>query len=340
MLEVLQNKIKGKDGDIGQIILNRPKALNSLTMDMLDLLHEHLDEYESNKKIKAVVIKSNCERSFCAGGDLKKLYESIRNNIDPAEFFKKEYALNAKIFHYKKPYIALLDGVTMGGGVGISIHGSHRIATENLKFAMPETTIGLYPDAGTAYQLSRAPNNLGMFLGLTGNTITSDDAYNIGVVTHIIKQNDIDAIEKTLVENTIQSKADVDELLKPFKQIAQTTELSKLSDIVKQQFGLSSVAEIISSLQKDTHEYCQQLAKYLLKRSPTSLKVTFKHLTKAANMTFDEVIDQDLTLSINLTKGHDFLEGVRAKMIDKDHLPQWQPQNLESVTDEIVDRYF
>ena len=336
MSDILYNKIKGVNGDIGQIILNRPQTLNALTMGMLDLLHEHLDECEKNKNIKAVIIKSNCPRSFCAGGDLKKLYQCISDGIDPADFFKKEYALNAKIFHYKKPYIALLDGITMGGGAGLSIHGSHRLATEHFCFAMPETAIGLYPDAGTAYQLSRSPNKLGMYLGLTGTTITADDAFQMGIVTHIIKNSDLNRIEKALTDNTINSNDDINKLLEPFKQPAQLTRLMKSSGALEKQFSHNTIESIMDSLKGNNNSLYEQL----LKRSPTSLKVTFKHFTNAANMSFDEIIKNDLTLSTNLSQGHDFLEGVRAKMIDKDDLPQWEPNSLESVTEEMVDSYF
>lgn len=339
--EILFDVMPGKSGDLGIVTLNRPQVLNSINLHMIKALHAQLKVWATMTSIKAVVIRAVPGKAFCAGGDIRLTYERSKKGEDATEFFFDEYHLNQCIFHFPKPYIALLDGITMGGGVGISIHGSHRIATENLLFAMPETAIGFFPDVGGTYFLPRLPGYLGYYLGLTGARIKTDDCVSLGIAQHKVTQDQLSALLVALAEGEFSqdAKASVTQIIKQFESpitsslMASRTELDAC-------FAKRSMEEIVQALQHASQPLCQDAANLLLKRSPTSLKVTLRALQEHATMSFDECMQREFGLAAHFVKGHDFIEGIRAVIIDKDQAPAWRPAILADVTHKEVAHYF
>ncbi|MCH9644984.1 MAG: enoyl-CoA hydratase/isomerase family protein [Gammaproteobacteria bacterium] len=341
MSDILFNEIEAKGGVIATITLNRVKALNALSFDMLKALHDKLDQWDDNQNIKAIIIKSNCDRAFCAGGDIKSLYLN-RDDQGSEDYFKNEYLCDRKIKHLKTPYISFLDGITMGGGAGISVHGSFRVATNKLMFAMPETAIGFFPDIAAAYFLSNCPNQLGLYMGLTGNSINVTDAYQLKLVTHVVDSKQFNDIEQQLIDTLFSKKdfAAVKSILDRFHQTPNDSELDQHKKMIDQCFSENSVEAIIAALQNSNSKFATETAATLLSRSPTSLKVTFRHFQRSQQHDFDRVIQSDLNLANRFLRSKDFFEGIRAMVIDKDKQPHWRPNNLSGVSDEMVDVFF
>jgi len=341
--EVLFEEIEGKGGDLGIITLNRPSALNALTLTMIHAMQEKLTAWESADHIKAVVIRAAEGRAFCAGGDLRLMHEHMqKQNPGVIDFFRDEYALNSRIYHYSKPYIALLDGITMGGGAGISIHGSHRIATERLLFAMPETGIGFFPDVGGTYFLPRLPDYFGYYLGLTGARIACDWALHLGIVTHKMAEEAIPLLLNELAQQSFASdaKATVSTILEqyciPAKLILSMEDRRAIRDC----FSANTIEEILSALEQHKQDICQQAAITMLKKSPTSLKVSLKAFQQGLSYSFDACMKQEYKLVSHFLKNHDFIEGIRAAIIDKDQMPIWYPATLSLVSANQVEHYF
>ena len=339
--DILFEEVIDREGyKLGKIILNRPKALNAISHDMFLALKDKLCAWEKDEAVKAVLIKSSSEKAFSAGGDIRAAYQNKERPVkDAIIYFELEYSINALIYHFSKPYISLLNGITMGGGVGISIHGSHSIGTENLTFAMPETLIGLFPDVGASFYLSQMP--AGYYLGLTGQSIGIDDAVRLGLVGHYVKSEQLDALEAALSETPFAStnnKAVLD-IIKQFQSPPGFGELDDHLEEISHCFQYQTIDQIISSLASGS-DWAKGVLKSLLKRSPTSVKVTLVQFNRAKNMDFDQVIEQDLVMMHHFLQGHDFFEGVRAAVIDKDKNPEWQPSRLEDVSDEVTAGYF
>ncbi len=327
---------------LGKIILNRPKALNALNDAMFLQLSEQLQRWEKEESIKAVLVRSNCEKAFCAGGDIRAIYENKHESVDTiSHYFQLEYEINRLIFHFHKPYIALLHGITMGGGVGISIHGSHCVAAENLRWAMPETMIGFFPDVGATYYLSRLADFIGVYLALTGNTIDVNNALSLQLIKKIVPYHHFDALEKKLTETdfTANDSDIVTKIIGSFSD-GRETENSLPIEKIAACFCFSSVEEIIEALINDASDWSKEILVQLSSRSPTSLKVTLHQLQLAKNKSLDEVIAMDLHIARTMLANHDFFEGVRAAIIDKDKNPQWKPAQLFEVTDDHVNDYF
>jgi enoyl-CoA hydratase/carnithine racemase len=340
-MHILYETIPGKKGDIGLITLNRQKALNALNHEMFLSLDKHLKQWQSSENIKAVVIRAAEGRAFCAGGDIREAYEfKKQNSPNLINFFGDEYRLNLDIFNYRKPYIALLDGITMGGGAGISIHGSHRVGTERLVFAMPETSIGFYPDVGMTYWLARMQHKIGYYLGLVGAKISFEDCFALGLTTHTVKQDDLQKIIQALSEMTIQSKQDVDNVLQTFTNISKPASLLQHHSKIEKHFAKNSVEEIIDSLARESDNWCQDVASQLRLKSPMSLKVTLHAIQQAEKLEFNKLMQIDFRLTNHFLQGHDFFEGIRALLIDKDQKPEWRPAKLEEITAQQVQDYF
>jgi len=330
---------------IGLITLHRPHALNALTNEMVVAMYHQLGEWAEDPTIKAVVINGDGEKAFCAGGDIRKVYEARNNpqHIDPKKFFWDEYRLNHRIYHFPKPYISLLDGITMGGGVGISIHGSHRVATERFSFAMPETGIGFFPDVGASFFLPRCPDQTGIYLGLSGARIKAADALELKFVTHYVPAKHLSALIETL------SKADysadwprdvVSEIIKHFTRDAGTPELKLYHPHINLCFSHQTVENILKELDGHRLEWCHQVSAILKTKSPTSLKVTLHALRHGAMINFDQCMQTEYRLAVRFLEGHDFFEGVRAVIIDKDQKPQWQPSELSAISESDVEKFF
>lgn len=340
-MDIICEEIPGYLGNIGLITLNRQHALNALNGEMFHIIHTHLKKWESMETIKAIVIKATKGRAFSAGGDIRYIYErKIKNDPHLNDFFSFEYAINQHIFHYSKPYISILDGITMGGGAGISIHGSHRIATEHFTFAMPETTIGFYPDVGASYFLSRLPHQIGLYLGLTGNSITYSDCYALKLVDIIIDSSSQEALLKKLIETPLPNRIAITDVIQPLCITVPKSSLLDYKEDIEQSFSKNSVEEIIKHLKSINNDWCDQVIKTLEKKSPTSLKVTFQEIHNAKTLNFDACMEMENKIMQQMLRRHDFFEGVRALIIDKDKSPQWQPKTLEEVTREEIELYF
>lgn len=339
--EIQFEEISGKDGNIGLITLTRQQALNALNHRMFLALGDQLAEWDNAAHVKAVVIRAAEGRAFCAGGDIRHAYD-LRMANDPAitTFFRDEYQMNKRIHHFSKPYIAFLDGITMGGGVGISIHGSHKIATEKLMFSMPETGIGFYPDVGTTFYLARTPNHIGTYLALTGARINADDCKAINFVQSVVIQDNLQKILDKLIVTSLPDKNAVTQIINQFSLPASASKLIEHKNEIDQCFSKNTVEEILQALEMTGSEWCLQTAEIIKKKSPTSLKVTLYALQKAAGMNFDECMKMEYRLTSRFVQEHDFFEGIRAAIIDKDQSPKWQPGKLADVTVQQVEKYF
>jgi enoyl-CoA hydratase len=323
-------------GAAGIITLNRPKALNALTQDMCLRIKAQLEDWAKDTNIKTVVIRGQGERAFCAGGDIRALYESGKAGTPYAlDFYRDEYRLDAAIKHFPKPYVALVHGIVMGGGVGVSVHGSYRIAAESAVFAMPETGIGLFPDVGGSYFLPRCPGQVGMYLALTGARLKTTDCLYAGVATHFVPQAKWDTLLERLANGTAPDQA-LDGLSDNVPDTFLETHRHSIDSI----FTLESVEAILAALDAEGTDWAGETAATLRSKSPTSLKVTFRQIREGARLEFDDCMRMEYRMVNRIVAGHDFYEGVRAAIIDKDGAPQWQPADLAGVGESAVDAYF
>lgn len=325
-----------KRGAVGLITLNRPKALNALTHGMAVAMHAQLKVWAADDGVKTVVVRGAGERAFCAGGDIRTLYDSGKAGTPYAvEFYRDEYLLNAYIKHYPKPYVALLHGFVMGGGVGVSVHGSHRVADETMVFAMPETGIGLFPDVGGSFFLPRLPGELGLYAGLTGARLKTADAIFAGVATHVVPAAQRDALIAALADG-----ADVEAALRPLTVDGGTAATAGLRSKIDQCFAGNSVEEIMSTLDYDESDWAKETAKTIRVKSPTATKIAFRQIREGKYLDFDACMRMEFRMVNRVIAGHDFYEGVRATIIDKDGAPKWSPDALGEVTEADVDGYF
>ncbi|XP_050305677.1 3-hydroxyisobutyryl-CoA hydrolase, mitochondrial [Anthonomus grandis grandis] len=340
MSTTIESDVILKDvGDKGVILLNRPKALNSLNLSMVNKIYPALTKWESEKKL--VIMKGAGEKAFCAGGDVKAIAESAFKNEKSLgyEFFKKEYINNGLIGSYKIPYVALIDGIVMGGGVGLSVHGRYRVATEKTLFAMPETQIGLFPDVGGSYFLPRLQGRLGWYLALTGFRLKGSDVFKAGIATHYTDSSNLGDLEDALFKcsNDSEIKAVLDKFNRT--DIPEFS-LAPYIDQINKCFSAPTVEEIISRLERDGSKWALDTIQLLNKMSPTSLKVTNKELELGKQMNLFECLQMEYRLAVKCVDGHDFREGVRALLIDKDQNPKWNPATLKDVSEETVSKHF
>lgn len=339
---ILFSELPGNGGSIGEIRLNRAQAHNALTQDMCQALQEHLLAWENNPSIKAVIIRSTDDKTFCAGGDIRYLYECKQNKHKWIDFFRQEYSTNKLIYHYKKPYIALLDGLTMGGGVGVSLHGSHRVATENFIFAMPETGIGFFPDVVAGSFLNRCPHNMGTYLGLTGIRLQAQDALELKLITHNIAHKDIDQLVGALCKTTFtqDAKHDVSKIIDQYNRTLTGPSIMQHQSQIENCFKHDSIENIFDTLGTLATSWSNRVLKILLQRSPTSLKVTLEYLRRCKPLAFDAIAQVDFNLIHAFWHTPDFFEGVRAAIIDKDQTPKWQPPTILDITTTDVNAFF
>lgn len=323
-------------GAVGLITLNRPRALNALTHGMCLQMKAQLDRWASDAAIRTVVIQGSGEKAFCAGGDIRSLYESGRNKTPYAlNFYRDEYILNAAIKHFPKPYVALISGIVMGGGVGVSVHGSHRVADETTVFAMPETGIGLFPDVGGSYFLPRCPGRIGMYLALTGARLKTADCLYAGVATHFAPRD-----KRAELLARLERGSAPDAALEGLRQDIPSAVLKDHRKAIDTMFARESVEEILEALDADHTDWSRDTAKTIRSKSPTSTKVTFRQLREGAKLDFDDCMKMEYRMVHRIVAGHDFYEGVRATIIDKDGAPKWKPAELAEVSDADVDDYF
>ena len=321
-------------GPLGLAVLRRPKALNSLTLGMCRALDARLADWADDAGVRAVVLRGEGDRAFCAGGDIRWLHDTAkRSPAEAAGFFRTEYRLNTRLQEYTKPVIALMDGVTMGGGVGLSAPARYRVATERTLWAMPECGIGLIPDVGASWHLNRLAPGVGLWLGLTGERLDGEACAAAGLATHLAASGDLDAMIEALAAAKLDGDADA--VIADVLGTAGRGGARVLG--VPEAFGpTSSLTELIEALRGSAGQAA--LAK-MTSGSPTSLALTHRLLTGAPDA-FREAIAREFRVAAHLMEGPDFHEGVRAQVIDKDRLPRWSPDSLDGVTDAMVDRYF
>ncbi|WP_156688270.1 enoyl-CoA hydratase/isomerase family protein [Mycobacterium sp. Marseille-P9652] len=324
------------DGNIGLITLNRPKAINSLNQNMVDLLRAALNRWAGDGDVRAVVLAGAGERGLCAGGDLVPLYHSMRNDgVEARRFWRDEYLLNGQIGRFAKPYVALMDGIVMGGGVGVSAHGSVRVVTETSKVAMPEVGIGFIPEVGQMYLLSRAPGALGMHAALTGAPFTGADAIALGLADHYVPHSELDAFTRTIVADG------VDTAVARHAIEAPSSELAAQRDWIDECYNRDTVTDVVAALRKHDAGPASDAADLIAGRSPISVCVTFEAMRRAAKMeTLEDVLTQDYRMASAASRSHDFVEGIRAQIIDKDRNPKWSPASLTDITAADVEAYF
>lgn len=333
--------IARKTGQVGRITLNRPKALNALTHPMCLMMIEALENWRHDADVKAIVVDGAGEKGFCAGGDILKLHDSGKaGNDDAWLFWRDEYRLNTLIFHYPKPYVALIDGITMGGGVGVSVHGSHRVAGDRTMFAMPETGIGFHPDVGGAYFLPRLAGEIGTWMGLTGARLKAADAVASGLATHYCPSGQYDALVAALESADLSDDDALEVLLEEFSGDPGDSDLAHTRGLIDAAFAGNRVEEILARIEGAGDGWSTKQAKILSSKSPTALKLTLAALRKGAGLSFEDVMRQDLRASSWCLKGKDFYEGVRAVIIDKDNAPVWDPSTLASVNDNDIAEAF
>ncbi len=334
--------IARKEGSAGILRLNRPKALNALTLEMTREIVTALDEFEADPSVAVIVLEGAGERGLCAGGDIRGLYESAKAKGDLGKiFWREEYILNARIAKFPKPYVAYMDGFVMGGGVGLAGHASHRIVTEKTKMAMPEVGLGFFPDVGGTWLLSRAPGELGTYFGLTGLNANGADALAARMADVLIDTGNWPALREALTKLTPGADAAaVMAKLKNSSASEQTGPVTAQRALIDAAFAHDSVEEIVAALEKDGSDFAQATLKAMADKSPRGLKVTLKLLRLGrASASLEECLSREYLAALEVFDSADFVEGVRAAIIDKDRNPKWQPPDLAGVTPEIVARY-
>ncbi|WP_457797808.1 enoyl-CoA hydratase/isomerase family protein [Methylocystis sp. S23] len=324
-----------REGRVGRIRLNRPKALNSLTLNMVRLFTRALGAFESDPAIVAVLVTGEGERGLCAGGDIRRLYD-LRDGDKTyyRDFWREEYQLNAAIAAYGKPYIVLMDGLVMGGGVGISAHGDCRIVTERTRLAMPETGIGFIPDVGGTWLLSRA-GSAGVYMALSGATVGAADALYLGLADVSVDSRAINDLIRSLCG--IREASEAQALLKRFAQPPGMGELAQNKAAIERAMTAERAEDIIAALAAEDSAFAQKAARAISGNSPTSLKTThalLKRAMRAAGLT--ECLIHEFHAACSLLASHDLYEGIRAAIVDKDRSPKWRPATLEEVDDSTV----
>ncbi|TLP43401.1 enoyl-CoA hydratase/isomerase family protein [Cohaesibacter sp. CAU 1516] len=320
-------------GVVGLVTLNRVKALNALSHDMIVQLTDQLDAWRENDNIKAVIVTSASEKAFCAGGDIRHMWE--RKGNPPFEFFYAEYRLNQKIFRYPKPYLSLIDGIVMGGGVGISLHGQYRVAGEGIRFAMPEVGIGFFPDVGGSYLLPRMKGKSGTYCAMSGARLKQGACLDLGLVTHAVTASK----HASIIERVAAGEA-VDAVL---ADLAENVP-SELSDAematINTAFAAANVSDIVAALEDDPSEFAQTTLKVIRSKSPTSVHVAFEQVMRGAKLDFEDCMRLEYRIVHRILQDEDFYEGVRATIVDKDGAPKWNPADLESVNPSLIAAHF
>ncbi|MFI2606672.1 enoyl-CoA hydratase/isomerase family protein [Kitasatospora sp. NPDC018619] len=336
------------DGGVGRLVLNRPRALNSLTHGMVNALRTALEDWAADDRIRAVVLTGAGERGLCAGGDIRAMHDQAKaGGADARAFFRDEYRLNALIARYPKPYVAVMDGITMGGGVGVSAHGAVRIVTERSVVAMPETRIGIAPDVGGSRLLARATGELGTHLGLTAASMGPGDALLCGFADHFVPSARIPDLLSALGGDgaigagaAATAAAAVTAVVGAHAEPAPPAELEARRAWIDACYAADTVEEIVDRLLDSGVPEAKEAAEAVLANSPTAVKTTLAALRRARTLpSLEAVLDQEYRISCAMLEGHDMVEGIRAQVIDKDRTPRWKPATLAEVTEADVARF-
>jgi len=327
--------IARRDGRVGRLVLNRPQALNALDLEMIRACTRALAAWRDDPHVHGVVIEGAGERAFCAGGDIRALrqYELDGEHHKAETFFREEYALNLAIATYPKPYIALIDGICMGGGIGVSVHAPYRVATERAAFAMPETAIGFFPDIGATFFLPRLPGRIGTYLGLTGQRVQGADAVHAGLATHFVPRETLPALSRALAE-------DGPGALGAHAAPPPAYSLAARCEAIDYCFGAARVDAILRRLEALGDDWATKTLAALRAVSPSALCWTLAALRGGADMTLPQCQAAELRLTRTTMRHPDFAEGVRAMVVDKDRTPRWRPARIEDVDPAEIEALF
>lgn len=324
----------------GLITLNRPDALNALSLDMIRKREEALRSWISDPDIYGIVQQSAMDKIFSVGGDLRAIYEWKRQSApELIAVFREEYQHNWHLNAFNKLTVSLIDGAVMGSGVGMTIYGTHLVAGENIRFAMPETAIGLFPDVGASYFLSKLPGRIGLYMGLTGYVADAADVYYLDIASHCVPKQHFDTICEAMIESD-----PIDPVLEDLHLDPGPSALTQRQQAIDRIFSAGSVEEILDALDRETGDHtdwAKETAQSLRQKAPLSLKVTFRLLENGASHgSLKNALETEFRIACRFVEAHDLFEGIRALLIDKDKAPKWQPDRLEDVTDGLVDSYF
>ena len=308
---------------------------------MVLAIHPQMIEWADDDDVQAVVIQATGDRAFCAGGDILWLRNNgLEDRPTALSFFWDEYRLNRYIKNYPKPYIAFIDGITMGGGCGLSVHGDYRVATERTTYAMPETGIGLFPDVGGSYFMPRCPGETGMYSALTGDRLKSADAVHLGIATHYTPSEKLDDLLATLAGANLSESGKIESILADFNEDAGTSDVKLLQGQIDVAFREDSVEAILEMLRLNGSNWATKSLNTLMTKSPSSVKVTYRQMREGAKLDFDDCMRMEYRIVTEVMAGHDFYEGVRAVIVDKDNEPKWTPSTFDAVSDADVNKYF
>jgi len=335
--------IARREGAVGVIRLNRPKAINAVTLEMFRDVDKALDAFEADPAVGVILLEGAGERGLCAGGDIRALYESSQVKGDLGKIlWREEYILNARIAKFAKPYVSFMDGIVMGGGVGLSAHSSHRVVTERTKLAMPEVGLGFFPDVGGTWLLARSPGEIGTYFGLTGQTMNGPDAVYAGFADAVVPSGKLAALREALTKlRPGVTSAEVKSLIDGFATGETSGPVAAIEPQIDRWFGHNRMAEIIAALQRDGSELAQSTLKMLNEKSPRGMVVALKLLRLArGSSSLEQCLVREYRAALEVFASDDFREGVRAAVIDKDRNPRWSPPRIEDVTPEIVAPYF
>lgn len=325
-------------GAVGRIRLNRPKALHALTTGMCQGILDALEQWRGDEAVRCVIIDHAEGRGFCAGGDIRMLAGSgASDGAEARAFFHTEYRMNHRLFAYVKDTVAFMDGVTMGGGVGVSQPCRYRVATENTRLAMPETGIGLFPDVGGGWYLSRLPGRIGQYLALTGARLDGAEALALGLATHYLPAARLEEAKARILADPAAIAA----ALSGLAEEAPAAKLTAQREVIDRLFASDELEEVLATLQADGGAFARDTLATLATKSPQAMKVSLKLLKDAAGMaTFADEMRQEYAVACRVVQRPDFGEGVRALIVDKDNAPRWEPATVEGVSDHMIDRIF
>ncbi len=336
----------GRKGGVGTVLLNRPHALNAFTLGMYRQFDPMLRRWADDPEIHAVLVEGAGDRAFCAGGDVRAVYEAgkgISGDRDfTSVFFAEEYRIIRRIHHYPKPYIAIIDGITMGGGAGVSVNGAYRVATEHTMFAMPETGIGLFPDVGATRFLNLCPGRIGRYLGLTGARLGTADALYCRLATHFVPRDSVSVLKAALAGKVGADAARVEALLGQFAADPGAPPFAARRAMIDRCFAGDTVETILDALQSETgdRKWAGETRALLLTKSPTSLRITLRQLVLGQGFDLEDALRLEYRMTQHVMAAHDFYEGIRAVLVDKDQQPKWRPESLAEVTDTMAEAYF
>jgi enoyl-CoA hydratase len=331
-----------REGAAGVIRLNRPKAINAMTLEMSIGIDAALDRFEADPDVAVIVLEGAGERGLCAGGDIRGLYESSRAGGDlGARFWRQEYVMNARIGQFPKPYVAFMDGLVMGGGVGLSGHARHRVVTDRTRLAMPEVGLGFFPDVGGTWLLSRSPGEIGTYFGLTGQTMNGPDAIHAKFADAVVPAARLPELREALTKVRLGvTSAEVEKIINGFATGETAGPVAAIQSKVDALFAFDRMEDIVAALKRDGSEFAQATLTTLGEKSPRGMVVTLKLLRLGrTSSSLEECLVREYRAALEVFRSDDFREGVRAAVIDKDRNPKWSPPRIEDVTPEMLAPY-